>query len=132
MTSNIEQTLLLNKGATARRTHYPTSETLFQYRGILKKLLLVFSIYLFATTAVMAQDDSYYTDDQATVTLKSQEAPPPLPDYVQPPCPGDGYYWMPGYWSWAANGYYWVPGVWVMPPSIGLLWTPGYWGFYSG
>ncbi len=59
-------------------------------------------------------------------------APPPLPVYVQPPIPGDGYMWTPGYWGWGAAGYYWVPGVWVRPPMVGVLWTPGYWGFAGG
>jgi hypothetical protein len=55
-------------------------------------------------------------------------APPPLPVYVQPPCPEPGYIWVPGYWAWD-DGYYWVPGTWVLPPQVGLLWTPGYWGW---
>ncbi len=59
-------------------------------------------------------------------------APPPLPVYVQPPIPADGYMWTPGYWAWGAAGYYWVPGVWVRPPMMGVLWTPGYWGFGGG
>jgi hypothetical protein len=59
-------------------------------------------------------------------------APPVLPVYAQPPCPGDGYIWTPGYWAWGPDGYYWVPGVWVMPPRLGVLWTPGYWGFGNG
>jgi hypothetical protein len=58
--------------------------------------------------------------------------PPVLPVYAQPPVPGDGYLWTPGYWGWGAAGYYWVPGVWVRPPAVGLLWTPGYWGFAGG
>jgi hypothetical protein len=61
--------------------------------------------------------------------LHAMVAPPPLPDYEQPPCPADGYLWTPGYWSWGAAGYYWVPGLWVLPPRVGVLWTPGYWGF---
>ena len=60
-------------------------------------------------------------------------APPVLPVYTQPLCPGDGYLWNPGYWAYSANGgYYWVPGVWVQPPAVGLLWTPPYWGFAGG
>ena len=55
-------------------------------------------------------------------------APPPLPVYVQPPCPQPGYLWVPGYWAWNDGAYYWVPGTWVLPPEVGLLWTPGYWG----
>ncbi len=26
-------------------------------------------------------------------------APPALPVYTQPVCPGDGYLWNPGYWA---------------------------------
>ena len=60
-------------------------------------------------------------------------APPPLPVYAQPPIPGDGYLWTPGYWAYGPEtGYYWVPGVWVQPPSVGVLWTPPYWGFAGG
>src|SRR5580704_16906373 len=40
-------------------------------------------------------------------------APPDLPVYDQPPCPGDGYLWTPGYWAWGNSDYYWVPGTWV-------------------
>ncbi len=59
-------------------------------------------------------------------------APPVLPVYTQPLCPGDGYLWNPGYWAYGEAGYYWVPGVWVRPPQVGLLWTPGYWGWGGG
>jgi len=57
-------------------------------------------------------------------------APPPLPIYEQPLCPGDGYIWTPGYWAYDdVSGYFWVPGTWVLIPEPGLLWTPGYWGW---
>ncbi len=56
-------------------------------------------------------------------------APPALPVYTQPICPGEGYMWTPGYWAYGPAGYYWVPGVWVRPPQVGVLWTPGYWGW---
>jgi len=59
-------------------------------------------------------------------------APPVLPVYTQPICPGDGYLWNPGYWAYGDAGYYWVPGVWVRPPQVGVLWTPGYWGWGGG
>lgn len=65
----------------------------------------------------------------AQVRVSITVAPPPLPVYSQPPCPGPGYIWTPGYWDWddVSSGYYWVPGTWVLPPTVGLLWTPGYW-----
>ncbi len=68
----------------------------------------------------------------AGVFVSITVAPPVLPVYAQPVCPGDGYLWTPGYWAYAPAGYYWVPGVWVMAPRPGLLWTPGYWGFGGG
>ena len=68
----------------------------------------------------------------AQVAVSIRIGPPALPVYAQPPCPGDGYLWTPGYWSYGPAGYYWVPGVWVTPPRVGVLWTPGYWGFEGG
>jgi len=62
-----------------------------------------------------ADDDSSYGQPQ----LQAQQPPPPLPDYSQPDCPGDGYLWTPGYWSYAPQGYYWVPGAWTQPPQVG-------------
>ncbi len=59
-------------------------------------------------------------------------APPALPVYEQPVCPGDGYIWTPGYWAWGPDGYYWVPGTWVLAPQPGFLWTPPYWGWGGG
>src|SRR5208282_2090211 len=59
-------------------------------------------------------------------------APPVLPIYTQPVCPGEGYLWTPGYWAWDDGDYYWVPGTWVLAPEPGFLWTPGYWGWGDG
>src|SRR5580693_2637880 len=56
-------------------------------------------------------------------------APPALPVYEQPVCPGDGYIWTPGYWAWGDDDYFWVPGTWVEAPQVGFFWTPGYWGW---
>jgi hypothetical protein len=68
----------------------------------------------------------------AGVFLSITIAPPILPVYAQPVCPGDGYLWTPGYWAYADAGYFWVPGTWVMAPRPGFLWTPGYWGWGGG
>lgn len=58
-------------------------------------------------------------------------APPALPIYEQPLCPGEGYIWTPGYWAYDNNygDYFWVPGTWVLAPEPGLLWTPPYWAW---
>ena len=70
---------------------------------------------------------------QAQVICTGNATPPPeLPVYDQPPIPGPGYIWTPGYWGGGPSGYFWVPGTWVQPPSVGLLWTPGYWGWRDG
>ena len=71
---------------------------------------------------------------QVGVSVSVNLAPPELPVYEQPPIPGDGYLWAPGYWYWSddAQDYYWVPGTWVEAPEPGLLWTPGYWGSDGG
>ena len=76
------------------------------------------------------------TADEAEYGIQPEDSapqpPPSLPDYDQPPCPGDGYIWAPGYWYYAPAGYYWVPGAWVAAPFTGALWTPGYWAFARG
>ena len=80
-------------------------------------------------------DDASATDDSNNgeqPVATAPDPPPALPDYDQPPAPGDGYLWTPGYWGYASAGYYWVPGVWVQAPYEGALWTPGYWGFAHG
>ncbi len=67
--------------------------------------------------------------DPSAQTIEAPDPPPPLPEYDQPPCPGDDYLWTPGYWDYADTGYYWVPGAWVMSPYVGALWTPPWWGY---
>jgi YXWGXW repeat-containing protein len=54
----------------------------------------------------------------AGVSVSVSIAPPALPVYEQPPCPGDGYIWTPGYWAYGPDGYFfWVPGTWVLRPA---------------
>jgi hypothetical protein len=71
------------------------------------------------------------TPAQVSVGISVGFAPPELPVYEQPICPGDGYIWTPGYWAWDsdADDYYWVPGTWVLVPQVGYLWTPAWWGW---
>ncbi len=86
-------------------------------RFVLCFLLLGMPV-LFASSAAFAQ-----------VAVSVTIAPPELPVYDQPVCPGDGYIWTPGYWAWDGDDYYWVPGTWVLAPEVGYLWTPPYWGW---
>ena len=70
---------------------------------------------------------------EARVFVSINIAPPLLPVYEQPPLPGPGFIWTPGYWAYDSyGGYYWVPGTWVRAPYVGALWTPGYWGWGGG
>jgi hypothetical protein len=66
---------------------------------------------------------------QIGIGLSVNFGPPAIPVYEQPPCPGEGNIWTPGYWAYGPDGYYWVPGTWVMAPQVGFLWTPGWWGW---
>ncbi len=67
---------------------------------------------------------------EIAIGVSLRVGPPPIPIYTQPICPGAGFMWTPGYWSFDPDeGYYWVPGTWVAVPEPGLYWTPGYWGW---
>ncbi len=82
--------------------------------------------------AVILLSFSAVSFGQIAVGISVRIGPPALPVYAQPICPGPGYFWTPGYWSWNDDeGYYWVPGTWVVAP-VGMLWTPGYWGWNEG
>ena len=87
------------------------------------RLLLLALVWLAAAHAAPAQ-----------FSITVGFAPPELPVYEQPLCPGDDYIWTPGYWAWDpdADDYYWVPGTWVLAPEPGLFWTPPYWGWVDG
>ena len=93
-------------------------ENLFRHLRLL--MLAVAMLGLSTTTATGA------------VFVSVAVAPPVLPVYAQPICPGPGYLWVPGYWGYGPEGYYWVPGTWVIAPYVGALWTPGYWGWANG
>jgi len=75
---------------------------------------------------------TFSTVSSGAVFVSVAIAPPVLPVYTQPVCPGVGYIWVPGYWAYGEFGYYWVPGTWVLAPFVGGLWTPGYWGWGNG
>jgi len=88
-----------------------------------------------ATPAAQTSNASYESTPEDTgeqPVAQAPQPPPALPEYSQPPCPGDGYLWTPGYWNYEATGYFWVPGVWTHAPYMGALWTPPYWGFNRG
>ena len=80
------------------------------------------------------QQDQLNSEDPGRAAVEQVDStPPPFPAdaYDQPPMPGDGYVWTPGYWGWN-GGWNWIPGAWAYPPYVGALWTPGYWGWAGG
>jgi hypothetical protein len=89
-------------------------------------LVIPFAVALGASAAPFA------AQAQIGIGISVTVAPPELPVYEQPPLPGPGYIFVPGYWAYGDAGYYWVPATWVLPPQPGLLWTPGYWGWNAG
>ena len=94
----------------------------FYKTGALAKVFIFLMFLAFTTSKSNAQID-------ISVGLSIRIAPPELPVYEQPECPGDDYIWTPGYWAYEDDDYYWVPGVWVEAPETGYLWTPNYWSF---
>lgn len=98
------------------------AETMKMNRSVARWLLLALILFSFSAASF----------GQIAVGISVRIGPPALPVYAQPICPGPGYFWTPGYWSWNDDdGYYWVPGTWVVAP-VGMLWTPGYWGWNEG
>ena len=62
----------------------------------IKRTLLSFLFAVFLTGASFGQ-----------VVISVNFAPPELPVYEQPLCPGEGYMWTPRYWTWDDDeGYY--------------------------
>jgi hypothetical protein len=90
-------------------------------------------VYALLFAVLLSLSSASFAQIAVGVAFNVRIAPPALPVYEQPLCPGPGYLWTPGYWAWSDDdGYYWVPGTWVMAPEVGLLWTPGYWGWSDG
>jgi WXXGXW repeat (2 copies) len=96
----------------------------------MRKLFSIRSL-LFAVFLLVSSAASFA---QIGIGISVGFAPPELPIYEQPLCPGDGYIWTPGFWSYDDNegDYYWVPGTWIEAPQVGYLWTPPYWGYEGG
>ncbi|HEU4636765.1 MAG TPA: hypothetical protein VFS41_11340 [Edaphobacter sp.] len=96
------------------------------------KMMKMMRIAVVVAATVVSFPAATWASVNIGIGVSVNTPPPALPVYTQPPCPGDGYLWTPGYWAWGPAGYYWVPGVWVRPPAVGVLWTPGYWGWNGG
>ena len=110
----------------AQTKTFPVHNSLANPRGILG--LLLTSVVL--VSAMLLTPAESRAQVSVGVGISVGFAPPPLPVYEQPICPGPGYIWTPGYWAYdPVDGYYWVPGTWISAPFEGALWTPGFWGW---
>jgi hypothetical protein len=65
--------------------------------------------------------------------------PPAFRSEVRIIAPGEGYYWVPGYWDWNERDWFWVSGAWQRPPRVGARWVApqyrhrhGRWQYYRG
>lgn len=117
-----------NRGAAIQSSRWAGRARQFRFVARLTAACIV--LLALAFFAPVAPAASFANSAQVSVGVVVQFGPPALPYYAQPPCPGEGYIWTPGYWAWApAYGYYWVPGTWVRAPFAGALWTPGYWAW---
>ena len=90
-------------------------------------------------------DLSYAQSTDCAVTgISAEEAPPPLPEYDQPPIPAPGYIWTPGYWAGttsiiigcrvaggAAGGGHLLDASLLGLLQRSLLFIGGYWGSAS-
>jgi WXXGXW repeat (2 copies) len=95
------------------------------------KIFMRFALVCAAAALLMAMPQNSCA--QVVIGVAVAVVPPELPVYDQPLCPGDDYYWVPGYWAWDNDfdDYYWVPGTWVLAPEPGFFWTPGYWAWVN-
>lgn len=95
----------------------------------MKKTIVSFILIITGLVLTVGRADA----QMFSVGVSVRVGPPVIPVYVQPPCPVEGYIWIPGYWAYDDDyGYFWVPGYWAEPPEIGFLWTPGYWACVDG
>src|SRR5262252_6567090 len=72
----------------------------------------------------------YSPPPPVAIAVSVTTAPPPLPLYEQPLCPGPGLVWTPGYWGYDSRRYVWHVGYWG--PHIGYYGGIDYGFGYSG
>src|SRR5512143_2582441 len=73
---------------------------LVSHMAILSVVAILVAVVMLAAPAVSSA--------RVALGVSVYIAPPALPIYIQPPCPGPDYIWTPGYWAWDPDiGYYW-------------------------
>src|SRR6266487_4244437 len=90
---------------------------------------ILFSIRsLFMTLVMLTLSAASFA--QIGVAVSINFAPPELPVYEQPLCPGEGYFWTPGYWAWGGSSFIFYEGYWgpVVGFYGGINYGYGYFG----
>ena len=64
--------------------------------------------------------------------VEVMQAPPPPQQEVQPPSPGAGQVWVPGFWQWNGSRHVWAAGHWTPPPQPNMAWDPPRWENQGG
>ena len=100
--------------------------------GDLMQIRNGFRLLTLATAMALPMAAPQVANAAVSFVMSVNVAPPAIPVYAQPICPGPGYLWTPGYWAYGPRGYVWTAGTWVRPPAPGVLWTPAYWGWEGG
>ena len=62
------------------------------FRKSIRTLMIAAALIIPVATVAVPQA-------RAGIFISVGFAPPVLPVYAQPYCPGDGYIWTPGYWA---------------------------------
>ena len=62
----------------------------------MRKFYLGFLLLLMFGSLLMPVSAPAHVDMGVSITV----APPAIPVYTQPVCPGPNYIWTPGYWAW--------------------------------
>lgn len=78
------------------------------------KMMLLAALVGAATTGANAGvrfDVEWRVPTYVVVTPELPPTPAPVVEVV-PVCPGEGYVWAPGYWTFRDHGYVWVRGAW--------------------
>ena len=60
---------------------------------------------------------------QLSVGIRIGAPPPPRVVRIQPRNPGEGYFFVKGYWYPVNNRYRWHEGYWTRPAYVGAQWV---------
>lgn len=98
----------------------------------MKPLLIAFSLLLAGQDLEVRLrgpvHEAYATTGESRMPVETSQPPQPLAEAVPKVYPGEGAWWIPGYWDLdlEERAWTWVTGTWRVPPA-GHVWISGYW-----